>query len=54
MFIIKTNQIKTWDINSPRRYNFLLKREVENNIPPEAEILNPELLKFNYNLKIKI
>lgn len=53
MFIIKTNQVKTWDIKSPRSYNLIVKKEEENNIPEEAVIINPSLLKFNYILKIK-
>lgn len=53
MFKIKTNQIKTWDASSPLRFCITLKREVENTIPPDAEIINEELLICNYNIKLK-
>jgi hypothetical protein len=53
MFKIKTNQIQTWSLKSPIRHCLILKREIENTIPEDAEIINEDLLKGNYNIKLK-
>lgn len=47
MFIIRTNQIKTWDIKSPRRYNLLTFQENNPTTPPVID--NPNLPKLPYN-----
>lgn len=53
MFNIKTSEVKTWDINTPIRYCIILKKTVESTIPPDAEIINQDLVICNYNIIVK-
>lgn len=53
MFKIRTNQIQTWSFESPVRHCLIIKRETVNTIPDGAEIINDDLLRGNYNIKIK-
>lgn len=49
---IKTNKVKTWDINYPRRYCFTLKREViPFNPPTETPIILDNKRDFIIKLK---